>query len=739
MADRKNLVCTVEIAEEAYDVVRARIDEALDEIPRLEARLLRASGLPKPATLLRADAVFRIRAEGSDLERQFSGQVTQAERRVAAGGATYLAVVIEPKLVHLTRRTNVRTFQGKKPSEVVKAVCEEAQTEKVKLQITNAEEPRDFVVQYRETDFTFVKRLLAEEGVAFTFDHVEKEIVFFDAADGIGEADQPELTYYPDSGFELPDAAVARVRQTNVVVADKATLRGYDFMRPRASLESTQESTDEGEHALEIYDFPARSTKEKVIEHHAKVNLESRQSRRQIVAGSTSSLTLSPGQIFSTKEHPFQPFEDPVMVTRTSLVYEGHDLGGTESRHRAELTFEAIPKKNAPARPLPRDKSARVPGLQTAVTTGPAGQEVHCDESGRVNAIYHWDRLGKKDETSSIPMRASQLPTGGSMLLPRVGWEVLVASDEGDVDLPLVVGRVYNAEKPPPYALPAGKTRSAIQTATTPGDGSSNEIRTEDAAGSEEMFFNASKDMTVQANNNATESIVANATLTIGGNQENEVTNSVEATVGGSQSITIGGNQKEAVETARVDDCAAHSLSVGGNRDMKVGGDHKHTVGGGETIDVGAMKTDLVVGKVSESAAGSYDLTVGAARATLTAGSYKNTVGGSHTETIGAAKIVVSIGSKSTAVTGASMVKIGGAGINLVDGDRAENAGATLTDVAAGAQIVKANNIVYEAETMLCIVMGASTITMLPAMVAIAGVSIKLDGPVADTGIVIDN
>lgn len=404
------------------------------------------------------------------------------------------------------------------------------------------------------------------------------------------------------------------------------------------------------------------------------------------------------------------------------------------------VTFRAIPTEKTTYRPPRVPRAVAAPGAQIATTTGPAGQEIHPDEHGRVKVIFPWDRLGKADETSSLWIRTCQLPLGGSMLTPRVGWEVYLNFTDGDPDLPFVFGRMYNGKTPPPYELPKHKTRMSIQTATTPGGGSSNEIRMDDKAGSEEMFMNASKDASVSAGNNATDSVGNNETRSIGANQTLSVTDSMSASIGANQTLSVGANQNVNVSTFMVDDVGSHSLSVGGNRDLKAGGDHKRTVTGASTLSIGGLQVDLVAGSVDENGMATLDDKVGAALVELTAASRTLWVAGSRTEKAGAAKVIIAGGGRVVKVGAALKQKVAGAILNQLKGDRSDSSNGDFLEVAGGAQIVKATNVVFEADSLLSVVMGGSTITLTKASVSIAGTKITIDGECAEeAALVADN
>jgi len=744
--DSATVSAAITIGEESYRCRSAVITERLDTVPRAVLQLTKDDRLPRAVSLLNADAeVILAMSDGLGTPRAFRGVVTAACRRVEAAGAVQLEVTVEPKLFKLGKRTNLRTFLEKKAQEILQTVLDDAGVP-CSFKLGASYDARPNVIQYRETDLDFVRRLAAEEGITLAWDHDANEAVFFDDPKGLGDSDESSLLYAPELGFGQKLATVQKVARDHRVVTDKVHVRTYDFEKPRALVEGKKESADKGSHALESYVYPIRTVDPATAGRFAQVLLDSIQARRDVVTGRATTCTLAVGKRFAIDGHPSEAMNQELLVVAVEIVHHEvqttKDDSGAEGRLQTSVSFEAVPTERSAYRPA---RVARVAaagrGVQVATATGASGQEIDVDSHGRVTAIFPWDREAKPDDKASVRMRTMQLPTGGSMLLPRVGWEVLVHCDEGDVDAPLVVGRLYNGTKPPPYALPAGALRSSLQTATTPGGGSTNELRTDDSKGSEEMFFNASKDMTTLVKNNTTESVGNNATLQIGGNQSLEITNSLTTVVGENQTVSVGGDEKISVETFQVDQSGGdYACAIGGNRDMKVGGDHRHTVTGDETIDVGGMKTDLVVGKVTETIAGDFALSVGGAAVGLTPADIALDVTGNHDESIGAAKIIVSFGGVSSEIGGTSMTQLIGAKVGLIDGDKSETAGGMYSSVVALAQIVEADNIVLEAEGMLTIAMGASVIVLTPASVSFLGGSVKIDGATTETAaLIMDN
>lgn len=741
---------TLTVDGDHYDVVRYQLMEGLCELGGLDVELVRYgvdAEQPTPEKLVGKDVVFTLkRAQTSD-EREFSGIVESAERRVAHDDVVSVEIHVVPRLWWLAKRADCRVFQQMSVPDIVKKVLTDAAVPEGQQswQLSGSYPKRTYCVQYRETDLDFVQRLLAEEGIWFAVHMHDEEdhVVFCDDPGGAGNiAGETELRFDSGMGVESQTASVLNLEQVQSTRSDKVYLRDYDPAKPKVWPDAKAESTDDGKHSAEVYEWPGRFVDDSVGKRYAETLLQSMQAERDVVQGSSGVLSLVPGLCFSVDEHPYSPLNQEYLVRRV-VISGSHPrqfVGGErEDEVYYQCQFEALPTKRVDYRPPRRERARLVPGLQTAWTTGPAGDEIHVDENGQVIAQFNWDRLGKKDEHSSRWMRTSQLSTGGAMLLPRVGWEVTVAYRDGDVDRPYVMARLYNGVNEPPYKLPDHKGSSAIQTATTPGGGSSNELRMGDDKGSESVFMNGSYDMTIDVNNSTTSSVGNNLTKKVGSNQAVNVTDSVKKKVGAGQTVTIGGNQSLVVNTYMVEDVSgSHTLGVGGNRTMMTGGDHKKKVAGSSSLTVTGMHTDLVAGAVVDSTLGSMTHNVGAALVEMTGGDRAFVVGPANTENTGAVKIIAAKGGRGVQVKGALTQMVGGAAINSIKGDREDKAGATLTEIAAGAEFVKADKISFEADGMLTLVMGASILMLSPAMVMLTGASAKFDGDVVGALITMD-
>jgi type VI secretion system secreted protein VgrG len=738
---RAGISASIVVAGNTYRVVRHALHEQLSEVSWLVCVLERdVDDPPDPTTLIDQPAVFTVSKDDGGEKRTFVGSVVRARRT-----EEIVELVVTPKAWRMSRRADCRIFQQMTAVDIVKKVLEQAGVDKTAWKTSGTYASRDYTVQYRETDLAFVTRLLSEEGIYFSIQHDAEAdtVVFGDDPKGFGPIAGPaSLAYVPSFGNAGTgvQAIVTDVTQTQQVRSDKTALWDYDADKPKLKLASTAKTAKA---EAEVYVWPGRFTDQKVGDQLAQVLLDSLRADGDIVTGKAGVLSIVPGQRFTIEGHPYAPLNQEYLIVGVDhdgqdqqLIEKGQPANGDDYSCR----FRAIPTKTVAYRPPRVLRERFVAGAQTAITTGPAGQEIYTEAGGHVKAQFHWDRLGTNDEKSSVWMRTSQLPTGGSMLLPRMKWEVAVRYLEGDVDRPFVMARMYNMATPPPYKLPDHKGKSSIQTATSPGGGSSNEIRMSDDAGSEEMMMNASKDMSVDVGNNTTESIGVNLTRSIGANHSLSITDSFTGSVGASQTVNVSGTQDIHVQTFMVDQVTGtHTLAIGGARSMKVGGDHKREVGGDSSLKVGSMMIDLVVGAANEHGLADHKHTVGAALVEMTAGGRSLIVAGDRSETATLAKVIYTAAGRSVDVTGTLSQKVAGLVYRKTSDDLGETSTGDFLELVAGAQLLKATNISIEGESLVTLIMGASVICVTPKSVSIAGISIKVAGEVVDEGALVSD
>ncbi len=735
---------SVTIDGQVFQVLAATVVRRVDEIPTATIDLIHEdAGVsasssadappPEPEAILGGKLELEMRRADGASVMQFTGKVIEASLLGEEGERPLTRVVVAPSLWRTSQRSDCRVFQEMSTDAIVKDVLERAGVPAQQWQLSESYPPRTYCIQHRETDFELLSRLCSEDGISFT---VENDEVIFSDGD-LGPIDgESTLPYAPEFGFDTLRDCVENIVQQLAVRSDKVTLRDYDFERPDFELKAEHESIDDGDKTLETYHYPARTNDEAVAKHRAKVLCESLQSDRDLITGDTQSLHMAPLRTFSISDHPYEPLNQEYRVLEVVHRYRTARWGGDEGgKDELGCRFVAMPTAAGAYRPKRKEVPA-MPGYDSAVVVGPSGSEIHPDEYGRVKAQFMWDREGDKTDKASCWMRTTQAPLGGGLLTPRVGWEVTVDYVEGDPDAPIITGRMYTSKAPPPYALPENKTRTTIQTATSPGGGSVNELRFEDKKGAEEMFMNASKDMSCSAGNNATDTVGGNETRDIGANQKIDVTGAVQC-VAGTQVWSIGANQTLGIDTYMVDKTGgAHALSIGGNRDMKVGGDHRCLCAGASSLDVGGMQVDLVVGNVTDTTPSTFDDTIGAALVEI-AGGGRNVVCKARTETVGAVKAVLATGGRGVEVGGSMDHKVAGAILVKTKAGLNDNSGGAIKDVAGGAQIVKATNVTFTAETLLSVVCGGSTLTLTPGSITLAGATIKFDGVSPETSAMI--
>jgi type VI secretion system secreted protein VgrG len=478
-------------------------------------------------------------------------------------------------------------------------------------------ESREYCVQYRESDWEFCCRLMEEEGIYYFFQHTEEgtKLLISNQPD-LHEAIENDLIAYRTTASGASDEQfVFGFRYSHQLRQGKVHLRDFNFRRPSQLVNS--EGTDGNREDLEFYDCPGEFVDTAGGDARRIARLDELRTRLVVGEGTSNVSRIAPGYKVTLDAHPFDDANQEWLLTRIHHSIRQDAAGGTEggggrvgrsrfddhhipsgrehddadadSDSGAETvytnTFECIPS-GTPYRPPRITTRPTVDGPQTAIVVGQSGEEIHVDEHARIKVQFHWDRLGTNDEGSSCWVRVSQGWAGagwGMMFIPRIGQEVIVAFLEGDPDRPLVTGRVYNGENPPPYPLPDEKTKSTIKSDSSPGGGGFNEIRFEDAAGSEEVYIHAQKDWNTVTENNLTENVGNDETLEVGANRKR--------TVGGKEDVDIdGGDQTIKVNAGK------QVIEVSSDRTKTVRGKESQTITGGDQtthVSAGSQKTTV--------------------------------------------------------------------------------------------------------------------------------------------------
>jgi type VI secretion system secreted protein VgrG len=568
-----------------------------------------------PAALIGREASVTI-ADRFQGRRTIEGVVARAEISYLDHGETGLRFELRPRTFPLTLGRDCRTFHDLDVVGIAREVLAQAGVE-VRFELTGTYAARPYTAQYRESDWSFVSRLFEEDGLYTYYDHTSGSVlVVSDASPSAPDIDgDPKLVVRSEAGLEAARDFVYELGPVQRLRPRRVALASFDPARPTFKL--SQEAGDDG---LEIYDAPgAGPVDDQVLKARAAVRREALAVEGARVAGRSPCVRLAPGRAFDLQDHPFSQYDGRYVVVSVRFELQGQRFsrGADESDRQSndgpiEVSFEAIPASRpfrAPlVTPVPRH-----PGLQTGVVIGASGQEVYPDSEGRIRIQQHWDRSGQRDEASGHWVRVMQRGTAGSMLLPRIGWNVLSMGEEGSVDVPVVVSRTFDAEHPPPYSLPENKTQVVYKTATTPGGGSFNELRFEDKKGSEEMFIHSSKDTDVLVRNAKTEFIQSNMTREVGHDHDLDVGQSMDLHVKGHQTVTIAGNQSEKVGADRVKSVAgSETIKIGGSRNVNTGANLSFA-SKDRTLRVGAVQLEATLGAVSAQSVSVHNLVGGAA------------------------------------------------------------------------------------------------------------------------------
>ncbi|TKY80614.1 type VI secretion system tip protein VgrG [Pectobacterium polonicum] len=555
MANSTGLQFTVKVGAlpaSTFAVVDFQLSEALNQPFALSLNL--ASTLPDVdfGTVLDQPCELLVWYEG-ELKRRVSGIVSAFAQGDTGFRRTRYQIEVRPALWRLGLRTNARIFQAQKPEVIIGTLLEESGITDYAFALRHDHAPREYCVQYRESDLAFVTRLAAEEGLYFfhEFEEGKHRVVFADDAGALSKG--PELFFNLATQGLSEGEYVRRFRYAEAVSTAEVTLKDYSFKTPAYGLLHSKMS-GELAHQRESYqhfDYPGRFKQDPSGKAFTGYRLDALRTNAMTGSGESNAAMLMPGSSFTLTEHP-----NPTLNSGWQLVaitHNGQQPQALEEESGGEPTtysnsFEVISAKSTWRADLPY--KPMVDGPQIATVVGPAGEEIYCDEYGRIKLQFPWDRYGSSNDQSSCWVRVSQGWAGGQyglIAIPRIGHEVIVSFLEGDPDQPIVTGRTFHATNPSPYPLPANKTRTSLRTSTHKGAGF-NELRFEDQAGQEEVFIHAQKDMNTVVLNNRSTTVTADHTESVGGNQAVSVVKDQSTEVQGQQSIAVTKNRNTVVD-----------------------------------------------------------------------------------------------------------------------------------------------------------------------------------------------
>ncbi len=532
--------------------------EALSEPYALGLTLLGTDARMDRSQLLGKAVTVTVPTQDMTSPRYFNGKVTRvAVSAVELSGTRYAVyqLSVESDLWPLQRDRNLRIFQGQTVPQIVKTLLSENQVN-VEDKLTGSYRVWDYCVQYQESSFDFISRLMELEGISYFFRHEAERhvLVLTDAA----TQHQPFVGYdtipyhVTPSGGSTDEEGISQWALTDSVTPGIYSLDDYDFRKPNAWLfQARQNPVSPQPGGIDVYDWPGRFVEHDHADFYARIRQERWQVEHQQIHGSATALGIAPGHTFTLYNAPFFSDNAEYLTTEANYWLEENAYasgGGSQTIHR--IDFTVIPS-SVTYRPAQKTAWPRTYGPQTAKVVGPQGESIWTDRYGRVKVKFHWDRLAKGDDTSSCWVRVSSAWAGqgfGGVQIPRVGDEVVVDFINGDPDRPIITGRVYNEASMPPWALPAAATQMGFLSRSKDGSAdTANALRFEDKAGEEQVWIQAERNMDTNVKNDETHTIEKNHTQFVGENETLRVVKDQNTGVKGNLTSLTGNNRDDKV------------------------------------------------------------------------------------------------------------------------------------------------------------------------------------------------
>ncbi|MCF6281479.1 MAG: type VI secretion system tip protein VgrG [Candidatus Polarisedimenticolaceae bacterium] len=560
-------------------------------------------------------------AQHDDGDRYFNGHVS----RFSFGGLTedglslYRATLV-PWLWFLTHQANCRIFQEKSVPEIIKEVFKDSGFSDFEENLSGTYSPLEYCVQYRETDFNFISRLMEQEGIYYHFVHTEDkhQLVLTDSVSS--HKSVGELIYTLNDPNTLPNQCryIFTWNNSQVVCPSQYALSSFNFKTPTTNLEVHATDPDSTK-TSEIFDYPGEYNDESAGEKYVKIRLQEMLVGQDIVEGTTKHNQPAAGTLFELCEHQRDDQNQEYLITSTQYQLRSSGYGSGSNSETEEIyscQFTAIESKKD-FRPQRMTAKPSIQGLQTAIVVGPEKEEIYTDEFGRVKVQFHWDREGLADENSSCWVRVAQLWAGkawGAIFLPRIGHEVIVSFLEGDPNQPIITGSVYNNDNSPPHPLPNFKTKSGIVSRSSKeGTGqNSNELTFDDTKDAEEIYLHAEHDFNQVVENNAT--------LKVGFDKSKEGDSSTE--IFNNQSIKVGcKDATDGSQTTEIYNDRTTTLEEGDDTLDINKGNRTVTIASGDlTIDISSGKGNITAGTSIELKVSGSSIKIDSSSITLATG-----------------------------------------------------------------------------------------------------------------------
>ncbi|EDV2729308.1 type VI secretion system tip protein VgrG [Salmonella enterica subsp. enterica] len=502
-----------------------------------------AANLPlKP--MVGKDLCVNIELDGGG-KRHISGLVTAARVVGHEGRSVTYELRMEPWVKLLTHTSGYKAFQNKTVVDILDEVLAEYPYP-VEKRLVESYPVRTWQVQYGETDFDFLQRLMQEWGIYWWFEHSEDShtLVLADAISAHKACPDSPLVEWHQEGLKLDKEFIHTITANESLRTGQWVLDDFDFTKPRSLLANTVANPRETGHATyEHYEWPGDYFDKSEGEMLTRIRMEAQRSPGSRVLGGGNIRTLMTGYTFTLENYPTAEVNQEYLLMQTLLfVQDNAQHSGQDQHFTFSTRFELHPTREV-FRPQRTVSKPHTKGPQSAIVTGPAGQEIWTDQYGRVKVQFGWDRYGKMDENSSCWIRVSYPWAGkgfGMIQIPRIGQEVLVDFKNGDPDLPIIVGRTYNQDTMPPWGLPGMASQSGIFSHSLYGGPTNgNMLRFDDKTGAEEVKFHAEKDLNTTVKNNETHTVMVDRTKTIIKNETNSIGEDRNTTVTKNDGLSV--------------------------------------------------------------------------------------------------------------------------------------------------------------------------------------------------------
>ena len=594
---------------DAFAVVSFHLTQSLSSLFSLDLSLVSQQFLSLEFAQVLDKMAYLTIWQGDDVQRRVKGVVTWFELGENDKNQMLYSMKVCPPLWRTGLRQNFRIFQNEDIESILATILKENGVTEWSPLFSEPHPSREFCVQYGETDYDFLCRMAAEEGIFFYEEHAQKStdqsLVLCDTVRYLPESF--EIPWNPNTRTEVSTLCISQFRYSAQIRPSSVVTKDYTFKRPGWAGRFDQEGQyqDYQRTQYEVYDYPGRF-KGAHGQNFARWQMDGWRNNAEVARGTSRSPEIWPGRRIVLTGHPQANLNREWQVVASEL--HGEQPQAVPGRRGSGTTLDnhfAVIPADRTWRPQPLLKPL-VDGPQSAVVTGPAGEEIFCDEHGRVRVKFNWDRYNPSNQDSSCWIRVAQAWAGtgfGNLAIPRVGQEVIVDFLNGDPDQPIIMGRTYHQENRTPGSLPGTKTQMTIRSKTYKGSGF-NELKFDDATGKEQVYIHAQKNMNTEVLNNRTTDVINNHAETIGNNQMIAVTNNQIQTVGVNQIETVGSNQIIKVGSVQVE-------TIGLVRALTVGVAYQTTVGGIMNTSVALMQSSQVGVNKSLLVGKGYDVKVG--------------------------------------------------------------------------------------------------------------------------------